>query len=93
MRRRAFHRLEGYARDIVRMIQDLRKQKQCRFTDRIRVYVLTEDSELLVAIRENMEYIIGETLADEIAFKANKGGDMHPCDLGGKPVQIDIETL
>ncbi len=89
---------EGYARDLVRMIQDMRKQMQCRFTDRIIVFCKNDDPELLMAIKENLEYIMGETLADEVVLADNSanpkpGLSMHSLDLGGKQVELGIVTV
>ncbi|MCA9125890.1 MAG: isoleucine--tRNA ligase [Planctomycetales bacterium] len=57
---------EGYARDLVRHIQDARKKRDCQFTDRIFVYLDGLDSDMAVAIDENMSYIVTETLAESV---------------------------
>ncbi|MDA0657904.1 MAG: isoleucine--tRNA ligase [Planctomycetota bacterium] len=54
---------EGYARELVRIIADWRKEVNCLYTDRIEIGVVTESHELQQAILENMDYIAGETLA------------------------------
>ena len=57
---------EGLARELVRTIQDRRKEMGCEFTDRITVGIVTE-SELNSRrrIEQFREYIEGETLANE----------------------------
>lgn len=57
---------KGQARDIVRMIQDLRKQRDCEYTDRIEVAVVGPWD---AAVEEHAEYIAGETLAVSVATK------------------------
>ncbi len=57
---------EGLARELVRAIQDRRKEMGCEFTDRIAVGVATESRELRAAIEQFRDYIRGETLAVEI---------------------------
>ncbi|GAB5402728.1 MAG: isoleucine--tRNA ligase [Aureliella sp.] len=59
---------EGYARDVVRFVQELRKKRDCQFTDRIDVFLEFEDSaeQLSVALNENREFILGETLGDSM---------------------------
>lgn len=60
---------EGLARDVVRMIQERRKELECNYTDRIDVEVCfeTESSQLEMAIRENADYIRRETLARRLS--------------------------
>ncbi len=57
---------EGLARELVRTIQDRRKEMGCQFTDRIAVGVVTESHELNAAIDQFRNYICGETLATAI---------------------------
>ncbi|MDO5553366.1 MAG: isoleucine--tRNA ligase [Planctomycetia bacterium] len=54
---------EGRAREIVRIIQDRRKDLQCDYTDRIDVGFETSSEAILAACRDYAEYIKGETLA------------------------------
>ena len=56
---------EGYVRDLVRGIQNLRKESGLAVTDRI-VLSLAGDSELQSAYEMFADYISGETLADKI---------------------------
>lgn len=53
----------GQARDIVRLVQDRRKEMDLQFTDRIDVWLVTKSEELKTAINENRQYIMDETLA------------------------------
>ena len=57
---------EGFARDAVRLVQDLRKTRNCRFSDRIAVVIHTDDATLREAIEGNFDYIARETLAVSI---------------------------
>ena len=56
---------EGLARELVRTIQDRRKEMGCEFTDRIIVSVITDSDELKAAINDFRDYIEGETLVDK----------------------------
>ncbi|MFI0609334.1 MAG: class I tRNA ligase family protein, partial [Anaerolineae bacterium] len=58
---------EGLARDLVRQIQELRKQAGLQVTDRIALY-LTGSPELEAAARTWQGFITGETLATELHF-------------------------
>lgn len=57
---------EGYAREMVRMIQERRKEMNCRYTDRIAVGVVTDSDELHAAFEQFQDYIKSETLALEL---------------------------
>ncbi len=84
---------EGFARDIVRFVQDFRKQLNCQFTDRILVYLVFEDSELNVAIEENKEYIVGETLALQLLLTPPAPDiPTQSFDLAGRQITLAIEV-
>lgn len=57
---------EGIARDIVRNVQNLRKDAGLDIADRIRLSLVTDSAMLNAAIDQFREYIAGETLAKEI---------------------------
>lgn len=85
---------EGHSRDAVRLVQDLRKQRDCQFTDRIRIHLNFDDAELLTAIEENKEYIAGETLAVDIVFDEPPADvQMQTFELAGQPAKIGIEVI
>ena len=58
---------EGYARDLVRGIQNLRKSSGFDITDRIKLSV-SGDAELKSAFEEFKDFIAGETLASSIEW-------------------------
>lgn len=55
---------EGLARDLVRLVQDRRKEVSCDFTDRIEIVIPTASEQLAKAIESFRAYIQKETLAD-----------------------------
>ncbi|MBI1825975.1 MAG: isoleucine--tRNA ligase [Planctomycetes bacterium] len=59
-------RNEGLARDIVRNVQNLRKDAGLDLADRIRLSLVTDSAILRGAIDQFLEYIAAETLASEI---------------------------
>ena len=79
---------EGYARDINRLIQDRRKQLQCEYEDHIEVGIVIESDELQQAIKENADYIKGETLADRLVLEALNGVEPFECEVAGHKVLI-----
>jgi isoleucyl-tRNA synthetase len=64
---------EGLARDVVRIIQDRRKEIGCQYTDRIKIGLVTESAELAEAIEKFREYISQETLAVKVVTEALPG--------------------
>ena len=56
----------GMAKDLVRFIQDRRKEMDLDYTDQIHVGLVTSETELTQAVEENQAFIAGETLADSI---------------------------
>ena len=64
---------EGLARDVVRLIQDRRKDIGCEYTDRIEIGLLTSSAELATAIQNFREYLAQETLALKVVDQALPG--------------------
>jgi isoleucyl-tRNA synthetase len=58
---------EGMARDVIRWVQQLRKQKNLEMEDRIVLYLQTDSSELRQSIETHRNYIASETLTVEWA--------------------------
>ncbi len=63
---------EGYAREVVRAIQDLRKDADYEVSDHIILEVVA-DKKMAEAVTEHADYIVAETLANELIQK----GDME----------------
>jgi isoleucyl-tRNA synthetase len=61
---------EGLARELVNRIQNHRKESGLEVTDKIEVF-LKENAELEATVSENKSYILSETLATSLIFKAN----------------------
>ena len=60
---------EGVARELVNRIQNLRKDSGLEVTDRIEVYLQSEDA-IKNAIKQNLEYIKLETLTESLHLVA-----------------------
>ena len=81
---------EGTAREIVRHIQDLRKQAGLEMEDRIRLHLKTESATVREAIAAHEHYIRGETLAIEIA-RQPVDGDAHKAEINLQGDTLTIE--
>jgi isoleucyl-tRNA synthetase len=71
---------EGIAKDLIRTIQNLRKEIGCQYTDRIRVGIVSDWAQLRQAVVENRDLIAGETLAAEILDVGVAGGGQAQSD-------------
>jgi isoleucyl-tRNA synthetase len=80
-------RLEGLARDIVRAIQNARKDAGLDVADRIALG-LDGDAELLDAVRAHEPYIAGEVLASSLAL--GDGAEGVTVDVAGHPLRIAV---
>ncbi|MDD2217895.1 MAG: isoleucine--tRNA ligase, partial [Eubacteriales bacterium] len=79
---------EGYARELVSKVQQLRKQKDFEMMDNIIVKV-DGDEEIVAAIEKHKDYIMSETLAVQI--RNEKG--LEEYDLNGHTTGIDVEKI
>jgi isoleucyl-tRNA synthetase len=80
-------RREGMARDVVRHIQELRKNTKLEMDDRIVLHLATEAPELRAAIEAHRDYICSETLAQWSA-QPLVGSGVHQA-----AVKIDGQAL
>ena len=82
---------EGLARDIVRNVQNLRKEAGLDIADRITLSLVTESEELREAIDQCRDYVAGETLAIDIASNALDGESARSVvKIHGQPVTIAL---
>ncbi len=79
---------EGYAREVVNKIQNLRKEKDFNVVDRIKVMIQCED-DLKSSVENHMEYLSNETLAKEVTFH-DKISDGVEFDINDKKAKIDV---
>ena len=79
---------EGFARELVSKVQNIRKEQKFEVTDRIRlVCILPEDkADMLASFKE---YVAGEVLAESIAFEGET--DME-CELNGITVKLAVKV-
>ncbi len=84
---------EGLVRDLVRVIQDLRKASGCEFTDRIALGITSESEELLAAVEAFRDYIMEETLAVELSQTALEGVEPTTVTLGKHTAQIYLRVV
>jgi isoleucyl-tRNA synthetase len=85
---------EGIAKDAIRLIQDMRKKRQCNFTDRIEVILQCDDAAIRDAIAENQDFICSETLAVRLSLDGlNTAIELEPVELADTTVQLGLKPL
>lgn len=82
--------LEGFARDIVRGIQDLRKEKDFNVSDRINLYYNTNNEEIKKAVNSFENYIKEQTLTQNLELSENTENIININDFELK-VRIEKE--
>jgi isoleucyl-tRNA synthetase len=80
-------RREGMAREVVRAVQEVRKQAGLEVSDRISLE-LGGDDELIEAAREHQSYIAGETLATSVDYGADGAGEK--ATIEGRELRIAV---
>ena len=81
-------RQEGMIRDLVRIIQNMRKENNFEVTDRIKIYI-SGDNKLSEIMEEFEEYVFKETLAVE--WKWDNHQNAEEIDCGGYTCGIALE--
>jgi len=86
--------MEGYAREIINKVQNMRKEADFEILDKINILYSVVDKDKAAAIDNSVdkftEYIKSETLADEI-FKDGAGPDSKEWDINGIKVLIAVK--
>ncbi|GAF87472.1 unnamed protein product, partial [marine sediment metagenome] len=81
---------EGMAREVVRVVQDRRKEMDCQYTDRICVGLVTESEELRAAIEQFEEYVARETLAVEVGLDPIAGAESVEVKPAGNAAELFV---
>jgi isoleucyl-tRNA synthetase len=82
---------EGIAKDAVRLIQDMRKKRQCNFTDRIEVTLQSDELTIQTAILENHDFICSETLSVRLTMDSSSMNvELEPVELADFTVQLGL---
>ena len=83
---------EGIVRDIVRKVQNMRKEAGLNVEDRIRVNCVLEDV-AKTAMLKFKDYFCNEVLAMELNLDSDKGDFTQEISLGGKKVSFGISKF
>ena len=83
---------EGRAREIIRLIQDRRKELKLNYTDRILVGIQTPSRTLGMTLHQHIEYIKGETLAVDLKKGQVTGGESVTHSIDGEELTLSVAT-
>jgi isoleucyl-tRNA synthetase len=83
-------RREGLARELVRSLNDLRKEVGLAVADRIALR-LDADGPIADAIDRHGDYVAGEVLAVELVVGTVDGADADELMVDGHPVRVRLE--
>jgi len=84
--------IEGYGNELVRVIQDIRKQMNLQYTDRIEVAIVTEAEEPTTAMAQHGEYIRGETLAVSLGSEPIEGVEPIEVTQAGLEMTVYVKV-
>jgi isoleucyl-tRNA synthetase len=83
---------EGMARDVIRQVQNLRKEANLEMEDRITLYLHTEAPELRQAVDAHRGYIASETLTVQWASASLDGSPTANVKIEGQPLTIQLRV-
>ncbi|WP_205696373.1 isoleucine--tRNA ligase [Conexibacter sp. SYSU D00693] len=83
-------RREGWAREVVRAVQNARKDAGLEVSDRIALE-LGGDAELLAAAREHEAYVVGEVLATSVVYDG--AGHGASATVEGRPLVVGVRAV
>ncbi|MBQ2849886.1 MAG: isoleucine--tRNA ligase, partial [Thermoguttaceae bacterium] len=83
--------VEGRARELVRAIQDRRKELNCDYVDRVVVGLVSDADEVRVAAETKADYVKGETLCVDLRFEALDGVEPTEVKVDGATVAVYVK--
>jgi len=81
---------EGYAREFISKVQQMRKNANFEMMDKIAIYY-NGDDEIAAAVAIHMDYIMQETLAEKVERVTDAGLEVQ--DLNGHDTGMKVEKL
>lgn len=83
---------EGMANDLVRLINERRKEMNCQYNDRVSVALGIQSPEIAAAVEQFRQEIQQETLADELRLD-EVPPDAIDVELAGEKVRMAVSVL
>ena len=80
---------EGIVRDVIRHVQNFRKESNLEVQDRIEI-AIQGDKSILDAINDNKNYFMNEILAVSIGFDVLNSKHIKKIELDGLSIEIGV---
>jgi isoleucyl-tRNA synthetase len=81
---------QGYARELINRIQQMRKALDLALTDRVALEIAAVDA-FQSAVEEHRQHVMSEVLATDLRFTAQPvGGKVEACEIGELVVTIGL---
>ncbi len=81
---------EGLMREVIRNVQNARKQADLQVDDRINLSLVTDDNELKKAIEEHKDTIAQETLAKDLSTDKSEHKNQNEVKVDGAELYISL---
>jgi len=85
--------LEGVARELAHIVNTCRRQAGCRYTDRIRLAVVSQSPLVRKAVESFRDYLCRETLAVELTDNPLPEAPAMPSKVGDDSADIYLEVV
>ena len=82
---------EGYVREVLSKVQNMRKDKDFEVLDNINLYVYGNEM-LEAVVKKNEEMIMHDTLAVKVEY-SKKTETATECSINGETLWIDVEKV
>ncbi len=84
---------EGWIRDVIREIQELRKSKQLPYDKRINLTIITDDNALKEAISEYQDLLSKEVLAKSVSISVKEIPEIKQTSIDDIPLGLYLEPI
>jgi len=84
---------EGLANDIVRLIQDRRKDSGCQYTDRIEIGLAIDSADVRRAVEQYRDHIMKETLAERLSFEPLPNATGVDAKVGDATIKLFVRVV
>ncbi|PQO42183.1 isoleucine--tRNA ligase [Blastopirellula marina] len=84
---------EGYIKDVVRLVQDKRKELDLEYTAQIEVGVVTDSADVSAAVKKFADYIRSETLATTVDDTEITGVEPNKATIADSEVRIYVKQV
>ncbi|QQS65082.1 isoleucine--tRNA ligase [Candidatus Saccharibacteria bacterium] len=81
---------EGLVREVIRFVQNARKEAGLNVDDRIRLSLATDSEQLLLAIKEHEAAIKNETLAESVEYSASDASQLTDVNIDGLKLKMQL---